>query len=784
MSALTRKSWRDLRRRPARTVFTVVTIAFAVAGLWIFAMPTLMDRAMNDRIAEDRLHDIRLSTTDIDLDAGEVADLRSIPGVAALDTRMLYEAEIVDGDRRRDVLLVGVTDWDDQPVNAISVDEGAAPRGAEVVTDRMNARSGRYSGGVGDVAQITDRSGVTHALTVSGRGDTLLYSQLVAEEEAVLYVPQPTVNALAGSSGVNSIEVRAEDPRRAEVVVEDVRDRLLALAPGVTFTDLADVREAGTWPGEEEFNNFAALVYVGAVLALISALVLISNTMTTMVAEQTREVAVMKAIGGRRRQIRRAFLRSALAFGVLGTFLGIALGIPFANLMLTLIGNRFLGITPEWGVPANALVISVVVGVGATLLAALPALRRAARTSVRAGFESSVAGDSALDRGLRRVRLPRAAQIGLRNVTRRRARTFATTLQIALAVSVALGFMGLGVTVADVTASVWDTMRWDVIVAQRANVPLDATAAQLIAATEGVEASQPILYNTLEVDGGQYESWGLPADTTLFSPDLEDGRWLEPSDDAEHRNVVVIGAALARTTGADVGDTLTVGTARGHADLEVVGIDRTLMNNGTTLFLPLATFQQLLGRTDTNAYWVVSDDQDERAIDRLAVAQRERLTDAGYPVTTEIHYVERAANLDGNRVLIGMLAAMGIPIVLIGMVGLVNTMTMNVIERTRDVGILRCIGASSRAIRQVFRTEALAVALAGVVLAAPGGWLVGRLLTWIVTELFDFGSVPYSYPLVAVAGAVVVTLLLAALVVVAPLRRASRLAPGNALRYE
>jgi putative ABC transport system permease protein len=785
LSALTRKSWRDLRRRPARTTFTVVTIAFAVAGLWIFAMPTLMDRAMNDRIREDRLHDVRLSTTDVDLDARELAELRSVPGVAALDARMLYEAEIVDGgDRRRDVLLVGVADWRDQPVNAISVDEGSAPQGAEVVTDRMNARSGRYSGGIGDDAQITDRSGVTRTLTVSGRGDTLLYSQLVAEEEAVLYAPQSTVNALAGSSGFNSIEIRAEDPERAEVVVEDVRDRLLALAPGVVFTDLADVREAGTWPGEETFNNFAALVYVGAVLALISALVLISNTMTTMVAEQTREVAVMKAIGGRRRQIRRAFLRSALALGALGSALGIALGIPFANLMLTLIGNRFLGITPEWGVPANALVLSVVVGVGATLLAALPALRRAARTSVRAGFESGVAGDSALDRGLRRVRMPRTAQIGLRNVTRRRARTCATTLQIGLAVSVALGFIGLGVTVADVTAEVWDTMRWDVIVAQRANVPLDATAARLIASTDGVETSQPILYNTLEVDGGQYESWGLPADNTLFSPDLDDGRWLEPSDDAEHRSVVVIGTALARTTGAGIGDTLTVGTARGHADLEVVGIDRTLMNNGTTLYLPLSTFQQLLGRTDTNAYWVVSDDQDERAIDRLAVAQRERLTDAGYPVTTEIHYVERAANLDGNRVLIGMLAAMGIPIVLIGMVGLVNTMTMNVIERTRDVGILRCIGASSRAIRQVFRTEALAVALAGAVLAAPGGWLVGWLLTWIVTELFDFGSVPYTYPLVAAAGAVAVTLVLATLVVVPPLRRASRLEPGNALRYE
>jgi putative ABC transport system permease protein len=135
-------------------------------------------------------------------------------------------------------------------------------------------------------------------------------------------------------------------------------------------------------------------------------------------------------------------------------------------------------------------------------------------------------------------------------------------------------------------------------------------------------------------------------------------------------------------------------------------------------------------------------------------------------------------------VLVAVLAAMGIPIVFIGMIGLLNSMTMNVIERTRDVGVMRCVGASSRTIRRVFRAEALTVALAGAVLAIPGGWLVGRLLTWVVTALFHFGSVPYAFPPLTAAFAIVATLLLAWLVVIAPLRRASRLAPGTALRYE
>jgi putative ABC transport system permease protein len=786
MSALDRKSWKDLRRRPARTTFTIATIAFAVAGLWIFAMPVLMDDAMNRRIAEDRLHDVQLPTSDVVLEPSQLAALRAVPGVSALDTRTIYDTRIVAGAQRRDVLLVGVPDWGDQRVNAISVDEGDAPHGDQVVTDSMNDRSGRYGGAVGDRVEVADTRGHTRTLTVAGRGDTLLFSQQVVDDQAVLYAPQRTVNALADVSGTNSIELRVTDPERAEAVAAAVRARLLALQPDVTFPDLADVRDAGSWPGEEEFNNFSALLYVGAVLALVSALVLISNTMTTIVAEQSREVAIMKAIGGRRRQIRRSFFRTAFVLGVAGTVFGIALGIPFANVVLGFVGNRFLGITPEWGAPVNAFVVSVVVGIGVTVVAAVPALRRAARTPVHTGLEGalSAGGDSRLDRALRHLRMPRSAQIGLRNVTRRRTRSLTTILQISLAVSVALGFLALGVTVGKVTADTWDTMRWDVIVSQRSTKALDANAARMIEETPGVATGHPLLYNTLEVDGGQYESWGMPPDSTLYEPDIVAGRWLRPGDEHARRSVVVIGRALANTTGTEVGDTLRVGTARGGAPLQVIGIDAGLGNNGTTLYLPLTSFQRLLGRTDTNAYWVVSQDQDEAAIDRVATAAEERLTAAGYPVATEIHYVEKAANLDSNRVLIAVLAAMGIPIVFIGMIGLLNSMTMNVIERTRDVGVLRCIGASSRVVRRIFRSEALTVALAGALVAVPGGWLVGKLLVWVVTELFDFGSIPYTFPLVSAFVAVVATLALAWLVVIAPLRRAAHMRPGDALRYE
>jgi putative ABC transport system permease protein len=785
MSVLYRKSLQDIARRRARSFFTIATIAAAVASLSMFALPTLMDRAMQSRIAHDRLHDIRIRTLDTELTPADILALRAIPGVADLELRTTYYTQIRVGDRRDDALLVGVQDFANQQVNVVELRSGEIPLAGGALSDAENARSGRLRIGEAVTVQVEDNSGQLHQVTLTGVGRTLEYSQVALEGAVVIYAPQESVNAIAGARGVNSLEVRVDDPARAIEVTRAIQEWLTLNHPGVVFTNLPDTRIAGTWPGQEEFRNFSTLFYVGAILALISAVALVSNTMTTMVAEQRREIAIMKAIGGRRLQVGLLFLRTVSLLAIAGSLLGVALGIPLSNVLARFVGAEFLGVTPAWGIAWVVVAVSLLAGVIGTTAAAIPGIINATRLPVREGLTAATAAPPAgATRLLRAVPLPSTGSIGLRNIVRRKTRALGTVVQVGIAVGVALGFLALGVTVSNLTASTWDTLKWDVIVAQSSNIPLDDDAGRVLRELEGVAEAQPLLYNNLMVDGDQYESWGIGTESRLYDPDIVSGRWLEPSDGHSRARVAVIGRALANKYNVGVGDTLTVSSARGDADLTIVGIDSRLMNNGTTFYLPFETFQDILGRADTNAYWLVAEGRDEASVDRLAAAAEDALEAAGYPVATEIRYVEKEANLASNRTLVSVLAVMGVPIVAIGLIGLVNMMTMNVIERTREVGILRCIGASSRDITRIFRAEALAVAAAGWLLAVPAGWAIGKALAVIVSELFDFGSVPYSYPFWYPPIALVLTLVLAWLVVMPPLRRASRLRPGDALRYE
>ncbi|HSC51903.1 MAG TPA: FtsX-like permease family protein [Gaiellaceae bacterium] len=788
-SALLRKSITDLSRRRSRTFFAVATLALAVASIGIFAMPTLIDRAMQKEVTAGKLADVTVWIGGVPLEDSQLARLAALPNVRAVEPRSYFSGRVYVGARRAPIVVVGVRDFASQQAEIVRVTSGSPPRENQVLTEAQNASRGGLGAGAGDLLRVVAGDGSERLLRVTGVGHNLNEAKDVVDGgAAVLYATTGTVASLSGSHGYGSLAFRLADTRPAATrsTIESVRNELAPIAGFRGFTGLPETRAAGEWPGKEDFQKFTDFFSIVTVLALLSALVLIANTMTTLVAEQTAEIGTMKAIGGRRRQIAAVYVKTAMLLGTLGTVVGVGLGIVLSNVLIRFLGSEFFAVDVGFGVDAKIIVLSVLVGVLGPALAALPAIRRATRVPLREALDASgsaVGAEDAGDRLLRRVRfLPRTAQIGLRNAGRRRRRSLATAVIVALAVGNLLAVMGLAAAIASTTHAEWRDHGEDVKITSESGTGLYYGGADLIRSVPGVADVEPIFDAKVVLRGEDGIVWSVHSNT-MFHVRISDGHWFTAAQERARERVAVVGRNIARVTGTKVGDRVRLDTAAGPATFRVIGITPSQQENGTVIFVPYRTMHAILGEGAAGTdYWVRTTVHDHAFVDRTTTRIEDTLANLGYGVSTEIEYVGEADNVAANRMITTVIAVLGFLIVAISMVGLANALTMSVIERTREVGILRTIGARARDVRRIFAAESVALAVAGWALGIPVGYLLDRFLVWLVQEVVNV-EVPFVFPLANVAYALVGTVVLALVITWLPIRRAVRYRPGNALRY-
>ena len=307
ISAVVRKSVSDLTRRRARAVFAVAALALAVASVGLFALPSLMSRAMDREIAANKLADVTITVKPLPLTLAQLQALGRVPNVVAFDPRATFSTRVYIGARRQQAFLISKTSFARQTVDVVTVTAGSAPGPGAVLSDAQNAAYGDNVGGTGGSVRLIAANGRVVSLPISGQARNLTGAQMVAQNGFVtLYSTAQTVAALSGTPGYTRLAFRLRDnsTTAARRTVTAVR-QFLQTVPGFTgFSDLPEIRTPGDWPGKSRFSNLTSILYVVTLLALAGALVLLSSTMTTLIGEQTPEIATMKAIGAGRKQIR------------------------------------------------------------------------------------------------------------------------------------------------------------------------------------------------------------------------------------------------------------------------------------------------------------------------------------------------------------------------------------------------------------------------------------------------------------------------------------------------
>ena len=582
------------------------------------------------------------------------------------------------------------------------------------------------------------------------------------------------------------------------------------------------------------FINTFLLVF--AAVALVVGTFLIVNTFSILVAQRSRELALLRALGASRRQVNRSVLTEAFLVGLVGSTLGIGVGYllaiglkaMFATFGLDL-GGAELPVTPR------TVLASYAVGLVVTMIAAWLPARRASRIAPVAAMRDDVAlpeaslrrrlvvggvlvavgiGSMVLGfvgeggRGLLLIGvgmlaillgvalmspvLGRPVVVGLGAVYRRlfgtvgtlarenalrnprRTAATASALMIGLTLVALMSILGSSAK-ASTDAAIERSLTAQLVVSNAIQTPFSPAIAERIRRVDGVRTVAQFRQAGPKVDGDvAFVGAADPGDLVAALRIPTVGGSLAQLDDGS----VIVDRNTAESHGWTTGDTVTMTFPAGRQRLELRGI---FPPGGIVPANYLVTLETLRkgGYAPKDSVLYITRDAGS---DEAAVRDGIEKALAGNPTVTlkdqQEYADEQKAQINQFLAIIYALLALA---VIIAVLGIVNTLALSVIERTREVGLLRAVGLSRRQLRRMVRLESVAIAVLGAVLGIAMGVAFGVALQRAIADQgIDVLSIPWAQLVVFVALAALVGVLAAVL----PARRAARLNVLEAIATE
>jgi putative ABC transport system permease protein len=443
---------------------------------------------------------------------------------------------------------------------------------------------------------------------------------------------------------------------------------------------------------------------------------------------------------------------------------------------------------PPFSVPAHVLALEVVASVMLPLLAAATPVAIASRITVREAIarRGAAGGGVATLFGSRVGAVPVAVRLALANTLRRKRRLLMTVGTLALGGAVFIGVLSVRASLFKTLDDAAPYHRYDVDIALERAYP--AVAVERVArGVPGVARAQAWAVEgayRVRPDGSESQTFsvvGAPAGTDLLQPLLVHGRGLHVGDG---RAVVINTDVLDSEPGVRPGDELRLAIG-GHAATRwrVVGISQRVVA-GPIIYANATPLGRAAGEPGlARRLVVVTHGGDAPA--EVAAELTTHLARAGFRVGS-VRTAGELASLDRTNfgVIVSFLLAMAMLLAVVGGLGLAGMLSINVLERSREIGVLRAVGARGRDVVQLVVVEGLLVAALGSAVAAPAGLLVGRALSDAVGRLFLGAPLRYAYSAGGLLLWLCLTLVLAVAASALPARRAARLTIRDVLAYE
>lgn len=795
---LIRPRWKkvlaDLWEDKARSLLVIASISIGVFAVGMIAgSHSIISSDMNIGYISANPANIELVTSPFDRDF--VNSFRQMGSVMDVEgTRKLTVRFQNNNDEK--IVMELITFMDETPSIKVplSITGQANPEKNQIVLEEKFLEERNIE--IGDSLQTELEDGTFKDLEVVGfsRDMTDPIGNMIGNIKA--YVALDTLETLHAGTQMDTILITvsgdADDRQHIQNVTNQVIDKVEKSGRTVYYTKQ---HQRNKHPLGSIIQAILGILLLLGVLIVFLSGSLITNTLSSLINQQFRQIGVMKLVGARNHQIIGMYLVLIVSFSVLALLIAVPLGgqgaYALSNMAASMLNFELKG----YRVVPFAVVLQIIVGLGVPLLTGLSPVLKGARITVHkaiqpSGIDSVVGKHGSIKKKRSKLekKIPRPLIISLRNTFRQKRRLMLTIFNLTLGGAIFISVFNVREALNNKMVDITRYFSADV------NVSFDRMyrveeVEMMAKSIPGVDYTEPWLITNAEIlnSADEVENnitiLAPPILTQLVTPIMLEGRWLVPED----QSAIVVNEAVRKVyPDLKVGDLYNLQIYGKEKIWQVVGIFQfTGMDDlfAYSSFEYLSDYQNLPGQAAI--YRIATTDHSRETQTVVTNRVDTYFRDQGFTVTE----IEAGGKTVDNTlkyigVLITVLLILAILTAAVGSIGLTGMLSMNVMERTKEIGILRAIGAYNRVVMQLVIVEGVLISVISFGLSILLSFPITSVLSSVVSEAIFSSPVAFRYTPIGYYIWFGIVVILSILASIMPARNASQMTIREVLAYE
>lgn len=789
----------DLTSDYSKNFMLVLAVAIGVFGIGsILGGYSVIKREMTDNY----MSTVPASAT-IEIEEGITEDLldsvKQFPGIKEAERHATLVARMKVGEKWYPLLLFIIDDFTDKRTNKVYhiTGETEPPTGTMLVERTafvvMQAKEG-------DELIIKTPHGQPYKIKLSGTVHDPGLAPAWQEQSGYGYITLSTLQMLGETQGFDQLRILvSEQPDSRKHIIEKAQavSEQLKLA-GYNIHEI-QVPPPGRHPHQSQMSAVMSIFIVFSFLILILGSILVATSMATLMVKQIRQIGVMKTIGANSSQITRLYLVMIVLLCIVALIIAIPLSrlaaSGFYNQIAVLLNLEIRDASMPFWVPALQIGSGIIIPL---IAAAFPVIR-GSRISVKNALDNYGVAQGNMGNKSWAVRFSQldffseTFRLSIRNVFRQRSRLTMTLGLLAAGGAMFMTAMNVSKAWEENLKRIYTQRLYDLEVRLNSSVPTDSLLDKIMAipgvsVAEGWSHSPTSISkdNAFEVTHtypdkghGSFTMHALPIPTKMLNLTVVEGRWLT---NKESNDVVLNQAARGSLK---IGERVSLSIDGKPSEWNVIGFTEDV-GSPASAYVSLEVFSRRTNTVSQTKMLRISyaDRSKENAVRKNreveGLLEKENISVSSTIPVWLLHNAV-AAHM---KVLVNSLLAMAILMALVGTLGLMSTMSMNILERTREIGIMRAIGATPKKISALIVWEGLLIGSMSIfiafalslILSTYMGRLIGNMAFRTPLSLTISGLALGIWILIIILGSYAATLY--------PARRANKITTREALAYE